>query len=109
MACQPRRIGCGCPTYSETAMQDFDWSRLPQEQLNEKFSRKFIHGEKIMVAQIFLKKGCLVPEHSHESEQMALVEISVWSSGEGCGDQPGDQHTLKRKACGGRPGRHAGL
>ena len=54
-------------------MQDFDWSRLPQEQLNEKFSRKFIHGEKIMVAQIFLKKGCLVPEHSHESEQMALV------------------------------------
>jgi len=54
-------------------MQDFDWSRLPKEQLNEKFSRKFIHGEKIMVAQIFLKKGCMVPEHSHESEQMALV------------------------------------
>jgi quercetin dioxygenase-like cupin family protein len=54
-------------------MQDFDWSCLPQEQLNEKFSRKFIHGEKIMVAQIFLKKGCLVPEHSHESEQMALI------------------------------------
>jgi quercetin dioxygenase-like cupin family protein len=56
-------------------MQDFDWSRLPQEQLNEKFSRKFIHGEKIMVAQLFLKKGCVVPEHSHESEQMALVVI----------------------------------
>ena len=54
-------------------MQDFDWSRLPQEQLNEKLSRKFIHVEKIMVAQIFLKKGCLVPEHSHESEQMALI------------------------------------
>ena len=54
-------------------MQDFDWSLLPQEQLNEKFSRKFVHGEKIMVAQIFLKKDCLVPEHSHESEQMTLV------------------------------------
>jgi quercetin dioxygenase-like cupin family protein len=54
-------------------MQDFDWSCLPQEQLNEKFSRKFIHGEKIMVAQLFLKKGCVVPEHSHESEQMTLV------------------------------------
>jgi hypothetical protein len=35
-------------------MQAFDWSGLAQEQLNEKFSRKFIHGEKIMVAQIFL-------------------------------------------------------
>ena len=54
-------------------MQYFDWSRLPQEQLNEKFSRKFIHGEKVMVAQIFLKQGCVVPEHSHESEQMTLV------------------------------------
>ena len=54
-------------------MQAFDWSGLAQEQLNEKFSRKFIHGEKIMVAQIFLKKGCLVPEHHHESEQMTLV------------------------------------
>ena len=95
-------------------MQDFDWSRLPQEQLNEKFSRKFVHGEKIMVAQIFLKKGCLVPEHSHESEQMTLVvtgslRVPVWSRAKGCGDQPGDEHTLKRKACGCRPGRHAGL
>ena len=54
-------------------MQDFDWSRLPQEQLNEKFSRKFIHGEKIMVAQLFLKKGCVVPEHSHENEQVSTV------------------------------------
>jgi quercetin dioxygenase-like cupin family protein len=26
-----------------------------------------------MVAQIFLQKGCHVPEHSHESEQMTLV------------------------------------
>jgi len=54
-------------------MQDFNWSDLPQEHLNERFSRKFIHGEKIMVAQIFLKKGCVVPEHSHDSEQMTLV------------------------------------
>lgn len=54
-------------------MQEYDWSRLPQEHLNEKFSRKFIHGEKVMVAQIFLRQGCVVPEHSHESEQMTLV------------------------------------
>jgi quercetin dioxygenase-like cupin family protein len=54
-------------------MQEFDWSLLPQEHLNEKFSRKLVHGEKIMVAQIFLKKGCVVPEHHHESEQMTLV------------------------------------
>ncbi len=54
-------------------MHQFNWSSIPQEALNDKFSRKFIHGEKIMVAQIFLKKGCLVPEHSHASEQMTLL------------------------------------
>ncbi len=54
-------------------MKIFDWSKIPQEKLNEKFSRKFIYGDKIMVAQIFLKEGCVVPEHSHESEQMTLV------------------------------------
>jgi quercetin dioxygenase-like cupin family protein len=56
-------------------MQTFDWGSTPQEALNDKLSRKLIHGEKIMVAQIFLAKGCLVPEHSHESEQMTLVMI----------------------------------
>jgi quercetin dioxygenase-like cupin family protein len=54
-------------------MHSFDWSQIPQEYLNEKLSRKFIHGEKIMVAQLFLKQGCVVPDHSHESEQMSLI------------------------------------
>lgn len=54
-------------------MHVFDWGEIPQEPVNEKLSRKFIHGERVMVAQLFLKKGCLVPEHSHESEQMSLI------------------------------------
>jgi quercetin dioxygenase-like cupin family protein len=54
-------------------MDHFDWSKIPQEQLNSRFSRKFVHGEKIMVAQLFLLKGCVVPEHSHESEQLSMV------------------------------------
>ncbi len=55
------------------SMQHFDWSEIPQEQLNPNFSRKFVYGEKVMIAQIFLHKGCLVPEHSHESEQLTLI------------------------------------
>jgi quercetin dioxygenase-like cupin family protein len=54
-------------------MTHFDWSQIPQEQLNPRFSRKFVNGEKIMIAQLFLLKGCLVPEHSHESEQLSMV------------------------------------
>jgi len=54
-------------------MTHFDWSQIPQEQLNSRFSRKFVNGEKIMLAQLFLLKGCIVPEHSHESEQLSMV------------------------------------
>jgi quercetin dioxygenase-like cupin family protein len=54
-------------------LKHIDWSQVPQEHLNEKLSRKFVTGEKVMVAQFFLKQGCLVPEHSHESEQMSFI------------------------------------
>ena len=36
-------------------------------------SRKVVTGEREMLAQIYLKKGALVPMHSHESEQMTYV------------------------------------
>jgi quercetin dioxygenase-like cupin family protein len=71
----PRHLSSPPSLLNGAEMLTFDWSQVPQEQLNERFSRKFIHGEKIMVAQIFLKRGCVVPEHSHESEQMCLIVI----------------------------------
>ncbi len=36
-------------------------------------SRKVISGDKAMVAQVFLKKGAVVPEHHHESEQLTYI------------------------------------
>ena len=36
-------------------------------------SRKIITGEREMVTQIYLKRGAIVPMHSHESEQMTYV------------------------------------
>ncbi len=49
------------------------WSDVPEEHLNDKLSRRVVSGEREMVAQITLKKGCVVPEHSHESEQITYV------------------------------------
>ena len=37
------------------------------------FSQKIVAGEREMLAQIYLKRGALVPMHSHESEQMTYV------------------------------------
>ncbi len=56
-------------------MHHLKWSNIPQEQLNEKLSRKYVSGEQITVAQLFLQKGCLVPQHSHVSEQVSLIVI----------------------------------
>ena len=49
------------------------WDDVPQEQVNEMLSRRLVTGEREMVAQITLKKGCVVPEHAHESEQITYV------------------------------------
>jgi quercetin dioxygenase-like cupin family protein len=49
------------------------WDEIELEKVTEMFSRKIVSGDREMVAQIYMKKGALVPEHSHESEQMSYV------------------------------------
>jgi quercetin dioxygenase-like cupin family protein len=49
------------------------WTDIPKEQLNEALARKIVTGEKVMLAQVFLTKGAVVPEHHHESEQLSYV------------------------------------
>lgn len=43
------------------------------ESLTEKLGRKIISGKNLMLAQVFLKKGCVVVAHSHVSEQMTYI------------------------------------
>ena len=49
------------------------WDEIALEKVTEMISRKIVTGEREMVAQVYLKKGALVPMHSHESEQMTYV------------------------------------
>ena len=49
------------------------WDELALEKVTEMISRKIVTGEREMVAQVYLKKGAPVPNHSHESEQMTYV------------------------------------
>ena len=49
------------------------WDEIALEKVTEMLSRKLVTGEREMLAQIYLKRGCLVPMHSHESEQMTYV------------------------------------
>jgi quercetin dioxygenase-like cupin family protein len=54
-------------------MQVLAWESVHKEILNKRLWRKMVSGEKVMVAQLGLSKGCLVPLHHHESEQISVV------------------------------------
>ena len=49
------------------------WDELALEKVTEMISRKIVTGEREMLAQVYLKKGALVPIHSHDAEQMTYV------------------------------------
>ena len=55
------------------AVQYLRWSEVPLEKVSETLSRKIITGEREMVTQIYMTSGCIVPTHSHESEQITCV------------------------------------
>ena len=58
-------------------MQLYQWNAIEKEQLNPTFARQVIHGDSMTVARVFLKKGCVVPEHSHPNEQICMVDQGV--------------------------------
>ena len=49
------------------------WKDVELEQLNPLLDRQMVSGGKIMLARVLLKKGCVVPEHSHENEQVTYI------------------------------------
>lgn len=58
---------------SVVSMSLYDWTKVPTEKMSEKLSRQLISGKNVMVARLFLKRGCTVAVHSHESEQISYV------------------------------------
>jgi len=51
----------------------YRWNDMPREKVNEQLSRRLITGDRLMLAHVYLKKGCVVPRHSHENEQVTYV------------------------------------
>jgi quercetin dioxygenase-like cupin family protein len=49
------------------------WDEIALEKVTEMVSRKVVTGAREMMAQIYLKRGALVPMHAHDSEQMTYV------------------------------------
>lgn len=49
------------------------WSDLPQDYPMDLLARQRVIGQQAMVSRVTLKKGCFVPTHLHENEQIACV------------------------------------
>jgi quercetin dioxygenase-like cupin family protein len=62
------------------------WNDIPKERMTAQIERRFVHGERAMVAQVFLKKGAVVQTHTHESEQITYIlegALRLWLGAHG--------------------------
>jgi quercetin dioxygenase-like cupin family protein len=60
------------------------WNTVELEELNPLLRRQFVVGRDIMVARVLMKKGCIVPEHSHINEQVTYIlegALKFWIDG----------------------------
>ena len=65
-------------------LQYTPWSAVPLEEVHPLFHRQFVVGQEIMLARILLKKGFVVPEHSHHNEQLTYIldgALKFWIDG----------------------------
>jgi quercetin dioxygenase-like cupin family protein len=51
----------------------YRWNDMPIEEVTGSLSRRLITGDRMMLAHVYLKKGCIVPRHQHENEQLTYV------------------------------------
>jgi quercetin dioxygenase-like cupin family protein len=51
----------------------FRWEEMPREPVVEGIERRIITGERMMLAHVYLKRGAIVPRHSHDNEQITYI------------------------------------
>jgi quercetin dioxygenase-like cupin family protein len=68
----------------KAALRHIPWSSVAIEPLNPLLGLHFVVGQNIMLARVLLKKGCIVPEHSHPNEQITYIAegaLKFWIDG----------------------------
>ena len=56
-----------------TTCTHYRWDEMPKEKVSDTLDRRLVTGERMMLAHVYLKKGCLVPQHSHDNEQITYI------------------------------------
>ncbi len=74
---------------SGSPVRHYRWDDMPKETVTPLLDRRLITGERMMLAHVYLAKGCIVPLHSHDNEQLTYVlegALRFW-----IGDDESDQ------------------
>jgi quercetin dioxygenase-like cupin family protein len=58
---------------TSSKLQHIRLQDMSVEHLNPLIDRQFVTGERSMLARIILRKGSIVPTHSHDNEQITYV------------------------------------
>jgi len=58
---------------AEPAATHYRWDDMPKETLKPLLQRRLISTDRMMLAHVYLEKGCIVPKHSHENEQLTYL------------------------------------
>lgn len=77
----------------QTGVRFYRVEDVPRERVTDMLDRRLITGERSMLAHVYLRKGCIVPFHSHENEQISYIlegALQFW-----IGEQGEDEVVLR--------------
>ena len=58
---------------TQSAVRFYRWDDIPKEKVTDMLDRRLITGDRMMLAHVYLKKGCIVPKHQHHNEQLTYI------------------------------------
>ena len=80
-------------------LKHIPWNTVELETMNPLLQRQLIVGGEIMVARVLMKKGCIVPLHSHHNEQVTYIldgALKFWIDGKEIVVNAGEVLTIPR-------------
>ena len=67
-------------------VRTFRWDEMEKEPVTDEIDRRIITGERMMLTHVYLKRGAVVPRHSHHNEQLTYIlegALRFWIGGDG--------------------------
>lgn len=55
------------------SVRAFRWDEMEKETVTDGIERRIINGERMMLTHVYLRKGAVVPRHSHDNEQLTYI------------------------------------